>query len=60
MALLGDGVLIAGGTTSMSDLDEVMVFAVVELAASEKVETNSYPKPIESVVASDDFTKTGA
>lgn len=88
MALLGDGVLIAGGTTStsdldevmvfasvllpisgtiaaggttsMSDLDEVMVFAVIELAASEKVESNSYPKPIESVVTSDDFTKTGA
>lgn len=31
MALLGDGVIISGGTTSMSDLDRFMVHASVLL-----------------------------
>lgn len=60
MALLGEGVIIAGGATSMSDLDEVMILAAVQLAEAEKVELKVYPKPIETVVSSDDFTKTGA
>jgi hypothetical protein len=59
MALLGDGVIISGGTTSMADLDETMRFAVVELAASKKVTLN-IRKPIESVTSSKENTKTGA
>ena len=37
MAALGTGIIISGGTTSMSDLDEVMIFASVSLASSKSV-----------------------
>lgn len=32
MALLGNGIIISGGATSMSDLDEIMIFSSVLLS----------------------------
>ena len=59
MAALGTGIIISGGTTSMSDLDEVMIFASVSLASSKSVTLKKH-KPLETIVASTENTKTGA